>query len=102
MSAFDLLAKVSQFTKPYLGFKRLRIGNHEIVNFKLVNNKMYKPDAENPKPKRVLMVELKDQVLFMPDYITRVMGESDEKVAELNSDGRKKYMFFGGNRESNK
>lgn len=105
MSAFELLTKVGKFTKPYLGFSKLRHGHHEIEKFRLVKNKMYvpaeqlKPD-EQPKLPRVLMVELKDQVLFMPEYITKAMGADDEKVAELNNDGVKKFLYFGGKRDN--
>lgn len=67
MSAFDLLSGAS-VRKPYLGFSNLRIGHYEVVKFKLVKNKLYNPNAEKPLSKLVLMVELKDQVLFLPQY----------------------------------
>lgn len=94
MSAFDLLSGAS-VRKPYLGFSNLRIGHYEVVKFKLVKNKLYNPNAEKPLAKLVLMVELKDQVLFLPQYFATSINLDEEKVAELNG-GEKKFMFFGG------
>lgn len=99
-SAFDLLKSFGD-SKPYNGFTKLKIGNYEILNFRLVNNKMYKEKKEGEENnflKRILMVELKDQVLFLPQYFARQFDDDDKKVAELNNDGVKKFLFFGGAR----
>lgn len=96
--ALSLLQSVGDI-KPYLGFAQLSIGNHEIIIFRLVNNKMYKKG--NNSLKKSLLVELKDQVLFLPQYfIQQFNGHEEDKVNEINNDGVKKYLFFGGQREN--
>lgn len=101
MSALDLLRNASKATKPYLGFSKLPHGYHEIVQFRLTANKMYNP-KEKKSQKRVLLIELKDQVLFLPEYFVASLGEDpkkhDEKVDELNADSTKKFLFFDGAR----
>lgn len=101
MSAFDLLVGTTE-GKPYFGFTKLIPGYYEIVNFRLVKNKMYKADSEKPMLKRTLLIELIDQVLFMPEYITRKFEDDESKVQELNTDGMRKFLHFGGKRESNR
>lgn len=86
----------SEERKPYYGFKQLREGHYEVVKFRLVKNKMYKANAEKPMLKRILLVELKDQVLFLPQYFAEKFNDDDSKVDELNNDGVKKFMYFGG------
>lgn len=89
-------SKTFKPSKPYFGFSKLQIGNHEIFSFRFVKNKLYNKYPENPGSERSLMVELKDQVLFLPEYIGSQFDEA--KIVELNNDGVKKYMFFGGSR----
>lgn len=87
--------------KPYKGFSFLPEGNHEIVKFKMVNNKMYDPESETPQLKRVVLVELKEEVLFLPEYFAINFQKENEKLLDsLNEDGVKKYLYFGGKRES--
>lgn len=102
-SAFDLLRSFGDDSKKYLGFKHLAHGNHEIVQFRLVKNKMYKPSNEKSL-KLSLLVELSGQVLFLPGYFAAKFQDADgeKKVEELNNDGMKKYLFFGGTRLENK
>lgn len=95
-SALSLLKSCASDSKPYLGFTRLTHGNHEIVLFRLVKNKMYNPKVAGSL-KRSLLVELKDQVLFLPGYFAEKL-QDDVKVEELNTDGVKKYLFFDGKR----
>lgn len=95
-SAMDMLTGIQN--KPYLGFASLAPGNYEIKKFRIVKNKLFKADAEKPALKMTLLVELEDQVLFMPEYISCNFVENEAKVAELNSDGMKKFLFFGGKR----
>lgn len=45
-------------------------------------------------------MELADQVLFLPEYFARKFEDDDDKIAELNSNGIKKYMYFGGKRQN--
>lgn len=96
MSAFDLLNTTWEEPKPYFGFTKLAHGNYEIVKFRLVKNKLYKPD--NGKLPRILLVELEDQILFLPEYFARRFKDDDSKVDELNNDGVKKFLHFGGSR----
>lgn len=46
--------------------------------------------------KRILLVELKDEVLFLPQYFAEKFDDDDSKVDVLNNDGIKKFMYFGG------
>lgn len=98
-SAFDQLKSFCD-GKPYKGFSELEHGTYEILNFRWVKNKLYKEDGDLPK--RSLLIELEDQVLFLPAYITAKIGYSDEKVDEMNADPRKKYLYFGGRRPTNR
>lgn len=82
--------------KPYYGFSKLSKGHHEVYKFRLVKNKMYKANAEKPMLKRILLVELKDEVLFLPQYFAEKFDDDDSKVDVLNNDGIKKFMYFGG------
>lgn len=102
MSAMDLLAGTSDSeNKPYFGFSQLPHGYHKIVKFRWVKNKMYKMDSEKPGLKRTVLIELADQVLFLPEYIARKFNDDDEKIAELNS-GITIFLYFGGRREENR
>lgn len=53
----------------------------------------YEPGKKNAK--KSLLVELDDQVLFMPTYISKQFENKEEKIDEIN-DGEIKYMYFGG------
>lgn len=88
-SALNLLRSFGTDSKPYIGFTRLPHGYHEIERFRLVLEE-------------VLLVELKDQVLFLPSYFAVSFQGNHERVEELNSDGIKKFLFFGGKRSKNK
>lgn len=100
ISALNILKSFGMESKPYNGFTHLPHGHYEIVMFKLVQNKMYNPKSEKSF-KRILMVELKDQVLFLPGYFAaNFQFGGDKKVAELNSDGIKKFLYFGGKRSN--
>lgn len=98
-SALNLLQSIggNSDSKPYKGFTKLMHGNHEIYRFRLVKNKQYNAQAEKSL-KRVLLVELKDEVLFLPAYFAEKFNDSDKLVEELNTDGIKKFLFFGGKR----
>lgn len=98
-SAFEVLKSFPE-GKPYKGFSHLEQGNHQIFTFRWVKNKMYKEDSGMSK--KSLLAELKDQVLFLPAYIAQKIGYSDEKLAEINADPRKKYLYFGGRRPNSK
>lgn len=95
----DLLKSATNLNeqKPYIGFAKLAIGNYEVIQFRLVKNKLYNVNSAKPGLKRSLLVELKDQVLFLPEYFGKLFNDDDAKVAELNK-GPKKYLYFGGSR----
>lgn len=97
-SAFKILSSIGSTSKPYHGFSKLNHGYYEIEKFRFVKNKLYKPNVENPRLKRVLLVELKEEVLFLPEYFAANFNDDDAKVEELNTDGIKKYLYFGGKR----
>lgn len=95
MNAFQKLQQAAEVeSKPYLGFAKLEIGHYEIFGFRLVKNKFAKKDD----CKKSLVVELEDQVVFLPKYFSEKIKETD--IDELNSNGEKKYLFFGGKREN--
>lgn len=99
--ASQLLTSIGKFNKPYLGFSKLDHGNYKIVRFSFFKNKNYVP-AEPKSVPRILMVELEDQVLFLPEYFSAGLNDDDAKIVELNSDGIVKYLYFGGKRTSGK
>lgn len=101
-SAFQLISSIGGASKPYHGFANLNVGYYEIEKFRLVKNKLYNPNVENPRLKRVLLVELKEEVLFLPEYFAVNFNDDDAKVEELNNDGIKKYLYFNGKRPKNK
>lgn len=82
-------------SKVYRGFTNLTIGFHEVECFRFVKNKYAKDD--DPLPNSVL-VELKDEVLFLPKHFSRRFSEDD--LNELNTiiseKGEKVYLYFGG------
>lgn len=94
MNAFEKLQQASE-TKPYYGFSNLPLGYHEIFGFRLVKNKFAK--KEDCKKKSIL-IELKDQIIFLPKYFSENINEDD--IVNLNSDGEIKYLYFGGKREN--
>lgn len=98
MSALSLLqACQDSEQKPYKGFSQLPIGNHEIVKFRFVANEMYNKKKENSL-KRVILIELADEVLFLPEYFAVGLNDDSSKIDELNKDGIKKFLCFGGKR----
>lgn len=85
--------------KQYLGFEKLKLGYHEIERFKLAKNRYYKPKSDNPGVQMCLTVELDDQVLYLPEHISRQFDGQVKKVEELNKDGVKKFLYYGGTTE---
>lgn len=98
MSALAKLQMIGS-GKPYNGFIKLALGYHEIVRFRLIKNK-YKKDDENNQDEKCMILELQEEIVFMPQYFSRNVNETD--VISLNSDGVQKYLYFGGKREKNK
>ncbi|XP_031626920.1 uncharacterized protein LOC116343151 [Contarinia nasturtii] len=95
--ALFLLQEACSETKAYNGFSKLPHGYHKIYKFKLANNKQFNP-KEKKTAKKVLLVELKDEVLFLPEYFALAIKEDERKVFDLNNDGVEKFLFFGGAR----
>lgn len=98
--ALELLKSIGS-GKPYHGFKELAHGNHKIVLFRFVKNKNYEPKEPKSLP-RLLLVELDDQILFLPEYFAAGLNDNDDKIDELNTDGIVKYLYFGGKRPNGK
>lgn len=100
MNAVSLLNSVVFSGKPYYGFSTLPHGNYKIEKIKVVSNKHYKAN-DRRSFQQSLMVEIADQVLFLPNYFTAsFVGEDglvvDEKIAEVNASNL--FMYFGGAR----
>lgn len=81
----NVLKKLQHFDedKPYHGFSKLSIGNHEIVSFRLTTNKYG----------RSVVCELTDQIIFLPQYLGQQLNEKD--IHDLNACERKMYLHFG-------
>lgn len=97
----SVLEKLEE-NKPYLGFKKLSVGFHQIKLFRSVKNKFEKKEENGDEPKSIL-VELDDQVIFLPQYFKDKI--SDSEMCELNSDIENKkeiYLHFGGKNETSK
>lgn len=78
MNSFPHLFKPFGAAKPYKGFAKLAIGNYEIEKFRLVKNKFAANDPTAPK--KTVLVELADQVLFLPAYFSTNFND-DDKIA---------------------
>lgn len=91
------LAKIKSIgNKPYHGFSKLPHGYHEIVCFKLTKNKYAAADDEQENKKSII-VELKNEILFLPKYFTENINEDD--INDINSSNEILYLYFGGKRE---
>lgn len=77
--------------KPYRGFSELCIGFHPIGQFRAVKNKFAKEDEKDSKS---ILVELADQVVFLPKHIGERLTESD--LEELNLFKEDVFLYFGG------
>lgn len=99
MNALKKLQNVTP-DKPYNGFAKLSKGIHQVMGFRFVKNKFGKKgDGSN----KSILVELEDQVLFLPQYLSKKLNE--EELNDLNSCIEKHmnfYLFFGGKSETNK
>lgn len=99
MNALKKLQEVAP-NKPYLGFAKLSLGFHQIFNFRSVKNKFGKKGEGSAKS---IMVELDEQVLFLPQYFSQKINEED--MSELNAGIEKNesvYIYFGGRDEKSK
>lgn len=99
MNALRKLQQV-QPSKPYNGFAKLNEGFYKINSFKIVKNKFNKKGSGCNKS---ILVELREEILFLPQYFMTKIGEDD--ICELNTsieNGESIYLFFGGRSETNK
>lgn len=94
----DALKKLenSQPNKPYYGFAKLSKGWHEIECFRIVKNKYgKKTDGTN----KSILVELQEQVLFLPQFFRLKLTDNDIQELNENINSNKKiYLYFGGRR----
>lgn len=89
-------------SKPYRGFTELPHGKYRIVRFKLVKNKFAKGDKgseDSPRSSTAVMVELEDQVLFLPQHLARRFQENPGSMREINTSDITFYLYFGGMRD---
>lgn len=93
MNALKKLEEVNP-SKLYNGFAKLTIGFHKIECFRVVKNKFGKKSDGTGKS---IMIELKDQILFLPQYFWQKIDEED--INELNScinSNKNVYLHFNG------
>lgn len=98
----DILKKLQNVkpNKPYRGFARLALGYHAIECFRIVKNKFGKKNDVSAKS---ILIELVDEVLFLPQHFTKILNE--DAVQQLNSTidkGESVYIYFGGREEESK
>lgn len=86
-------------TKDYKGFSLLTKGYHEIETFRLVDDK-YSKESPDGEKKKVLLVELKNEVLFLSKHFANNLTESD--ISSINSFTERMYLYFGGRAKNNK
>lgn len=96
VSEMNVLKKLDGLNqnKPYHGFANLSVGYHGVVRFRIVKNKYGNVGEGSGKS---ILVELDNQVLFLPQYFWQTISESD--ISDLNSlinGGENVYLFFGG------
>lgn len=95
----NALKKISEekANKPYYGFAKLAKGHHKIESFRFVKNKFAK---KSEKEAKTILVELKNQVIFLPQHFSVKLNQAD--ILELNSSAESIYLYFGGKQESSK
>lgn len=92
----DVLQKLEKIqpNKPYKGFKQLNIGYHLVESFRIVKNKFFKKGEGS---KKSILVELKEEVLFLPQYFLQRLSEDDiRNLNEHIDEGENIYLYFGG------
>lgn len=98
MEALKKLQEATLSTgKPYRGFNNLPVGYHQVFRLRSVKNKFGKKASGTSKS---ILVELEDQVVFLPQYFWQKINEKD--IENLNSfidGGEEIYLYFGGKQE---
>lgn len=96
MEALKKLQEVKA-NKPYLGFPKLSVGYHQVLCFQSVKNKFGKKTGVSNKS---ILLELKEQVVFLPQYFWQKINEKDlEDLNSLIENGEFIYLFFGGKQQ---
>lgn len=110
MSVFKKLQSVGS-NKPYYGLTKLNIGYHKIMCFRVVKNNFAEKDdtsaadsggtsksaAGSGGTSKSIIAELKDQIVFLPQYFISLLTTNE--INELNSNKTEKmYLYFGGRR----
>lgn len=83
-------SQLESSNKPYYGLSKLSHGYHEIDCFRITNGKYG----------RSIIVELKGEIIFLPQYIVEKLNEND--IEELNKFKEPLYLYFGGKHKKNK
>lgn len=88
----NVLKKLSEAAsgKPYHGFAKLKTGYHEVLFFRISVGKYG----------RSVVAELENEVIFLPQFISEKITESD--IDDLNTSKEKLFLFFGGKHDTNK
>lgn len=96
MEVLKKLANVKP-NKPYNGFGKLSIGFHQIESFRVTKNKFGKKGEGNSKS---ILIELSDEVLFLPQYFWNKLTEDDIKTLNSSIEANDRvYLYFGGKHE---
>lgn len=97
MEALKKLQQSTSTGKPYRGFTKLPVGNHQILRFRTVKNKFGKKVGSTSKS---ILIELEDQVLFLPQYFWQKINEKDmDDLNALIESGEEIHLYFGGKQE---
>lgn len=85
-----LNTSASDTGKPYFGLPKLTLGYHEVISFRETHGKYGKS----------VVVELKDQVIFLPQYLVQQLNSKD--IEDLNNSEETVFLYFGGKHEEKK
>lgn len=82
----NVLKKINQpqSDKPYHGLPKLALGFHKIECFRISDGKYGKS----------VIVELENEVIFLPSFISRNLVNQD--IDDLNSCKETMFLYFGG------
>jgi hypothetical protein len=74
--------KKLQNAKAYRGFVNLENGYHQILSFRVVKNKFFKKNEGTAKS---IVVELSNEVLFLPQHFMQKLDEEDIQESESSN-----------------
>lgn len=90
MEVLKKLNQAADGSKPYHGLPKLALGYHEIERFRETHGKFG----------RSVITELKNEIIFLPNYLGEKLEERD--IEKLNLCEESIYLFFGGKHKKNK